>query len=215
MKHISTKGSSGPEIAHLDYIDHYMLYCAILAIRLPLAIPRIWCCLKSFKIATMAPILDTRTEQLSNSESPCHPNASYQVSAQSGHGGHLGYWNRTILAILNFHNTPMPPIKFKLNQTYCSGADVIWRFSRWLPWWPSWLSEWNHFSSSKSPCCPDAFHQVSALSDFVREQITIKDLQDGRHGYHHGYDSDGDVENVKRYWWTYWWGTDHGQQTTA
>ena len=44
MKHISTKGSSGPEIAHLDYIDHYMLYCAmvaILAIRLPLAIPRI------------------------------------------------------------------------------------------------------------------------------------------------------------------------------
>ena len=40
------------------------------------------------------------------------------------HGGHLGNWNRTILAILNFHNTPMPPIKFKLNQTYRSGADV-------------------------------------------------------------------------------------------
>ena len=33
------------------------------------------------------------------------------------HGGHLGYWNRTILAILNFRNTPMPPIKSKLNQT--------------------------------------------------------------------------------------------------
>ena len=28
-----------------------------------------------------------------------------------------------ILAILNFHNTPMPPIMFKLNQTYCSVAD--------------------------------------------------------------------------------------------
>ena len=40
-------------------------------------------------------------------------------------GSHLGYWNRTILAILNFHNTPMPPIKFRLNQTYCSGADVF------------------------------------------------------------------------------------------
>ena len=40
-------------------------------------------------------------------------------------GGHLGYWNRMILAILNLHNTRMPPIKFTLNQTYPSGADVI------------------------------------------------------------------------------------------
>ena len=80
-------------------------------------------------------------------------------------GGHLGHWNRRILAILNFHITPMPPIKFKLNQTYRLGADVIWRFSR-LPWWPSWISEQNPSSSSKSPCCPDAFHWVSTLSDW-------------------------------------------------
>ena len=90
----------------------------------------------------MAAILDIGTEQFSNSESPCHPDASHQVSAQSDlllgspemwfeecqdgcHGGYLGYWNRTILAILNFHNTPMPPIKFKPNQTYRSGAYVI------------------------------------------------------------------------------------------
>ena len=39
-------------------------------------------------------------------------------------------WNRTILAILNFYNTPLPPIMFKPNQTYRSIADVIWRFSR-------------------------------------------------------------------------------------
>ena len=31
----------------------------------------------------MAAILDTGTEQLSNSESPCHPDASHQVLAQS------------------------------------------------------------------------------------------------------------------------------------
>ena len=33
----------------------------------------------------------------------------------------------------------MPPIKFNLNQIYCSRADVIWRLSRWLPWWLSWI----------------------------------------------------------------------------
>ena len=75
-------------------------------------------------------------------------------------GGHLGHWDRRILANLNFHNTPIPPIMFKLSQTYPSVADVIWRFSRWLPWWPSWISEQNHFSNSKSPCCLDAFHQA-------------------------------------------------------
>ena len=88
----------------------------------------------------MVAILDIGTEQLSNSESPCHPDVSHEVLAQSDtvweemwfeelqdgcHGGNLRYWNRTILAILNFHNTSMPPIKFKLNQTYRSRADVI------------------------------------------------------------------------------------------
>ena len=34
-------------------------------------------------IATMANILEIRTELFSNSESPCHPNASHQVLAQS------------------------------------------------------------------------------------------------------------------------------------
>ena len=82
-------------------------------------------------------------------------------------GGHLAHWNRRTLAIPNFHNTPMPPIMFKLNQTYHLVADVIWRFSRWLPWWPSWISEQNHFSNSKSSCCPDAFHQVSAQSNLL------------------------------------------------
>ena len=68
--------------------------------------------------------------------------------------------NRKILAILNFHITPMPPIMFKLNQAYPSVADVISRFSRWLPWWPSCTSAQNHFSNSKFSCCPNTFHQV-------------------------------------------------------
>ena len=28
-------------------------------------------------------------------------------------------------AILNLHVTPMPPIKFRLNLTYCLGGDVV------------------------------------------------------------------------------------------
>ena len=74
----------------------------------------------------------------------------------------------------------MPPIMFKVNQTYPSVADVISRFSRWLPWWLSWVSERHRFSNSKSPCCPDAFHQVSLPSNPVREQVTIGDYQDSR-----------------------------------
>ena len=69
-------------------------------------------------------------------------------------GGHLGHWNRWTLAILKFHNTPMPPIMFKHNQIYHLVADVIWKFSRWLPWWPPWIWERNHFSNSKSLMMP-------------------------------------------------------------
>ena len=42
-----------------------------------------------------------------------------------GHGGHLGYRNKTILAILNFYFALMPIIKFRLHPTYGLGGDVI------------------------------------------------------------------------------------------
>ena len=45
---------------------------------------------------------------------------------QDGHrGGHLGYRNGTILAILNLCVTVMLPIKFWLNPTYGLGGDVV------------------------------------------------------------------------------------------
>ena len=40
------------------------------------------------------------------------------------HGGHLGYQNGTILAILNLHVATMPPTKCQLNPTFGSGGDV-------------------------------------------------------------------------------------------
>ena len=39
--------------------------------------------------------------------------------------GHLGHWNRTILAILNLYFAPMPLIKFRLNLTYGFGGDAV------------------------------------------------------------------------------------------
>ena len=63
----------------------------------------------------------SKWNDFSNSESLCHCDASHQVLAQSNfqfgrsccknfHGGHLGYWNGTILSILNLYVAPMPPI---------------------------------------------------------------------------------------------------------
>ena len=109
--------------------------------------------LKIFKMAAVAAIVDIVTKWFSNSKSPCRPNASHR-------GGHLGCRNETSLAVLNLHVSPMPPTKFQLNPTYHSGADVLPRFSRWPPWWPSWVLERNEFSNYKSPGHPNASHQV-------------------------------------------------------
>ena len=92
----------------------------------------------------MRPSLISERNDFSKSASPCPldppppPPHPHQISAQSDlrftrrcRGGHLGYRNGTILAILNFRVTLMPPIKFWLNPTYGSGGDVVWRISRW------------------------------------------------------------------------------------
>ena len=50
---------------------------------------------------------------------------SFEIFQDGRHGGHLGYWNGTILAILNIYVTVMSPIKFRLNPTYGLGGDVV------------------------------------------------------------------------------------------
>ena len=99
------------------------------------------------------------------------------------HGSHLGYQNRTILAILNFNVAPMPPIKFRLNLTYGFGGDIIWRISRWLPWRPSLILERNNFCNSKSLslwCFPSSFSSIQLT---VWEEMWFEEFQDGCHGY--------------------------------
>ena len=40
----------------------------------------------------------------------------------------------------------MLPTKFRVNWPFGLGEEVKNRFSRWLPWWPSWISDQNVFS---------------------------------------------------------------------
>ena len=84
--------------------------------------------------------LGLERHNFSNSESLCRSDASHEVLAQSNtvweemsfeefqdgrRGSHLGYRNWKQLAILNFHVSPMPPIKFQLSPTYEFRRDVV------------------------------------------------------------------------------------------
>ena len=94
------------------------------------------CHLKNFKMPPWWPSWISEQNGLSNSESLCHCDASHQVLAQSKlfgrrcrlsnlqdgrNGGHFGYGNGTILAILNLHVATIRPTKFQLNLTFGSG----------------------------------------------------------------------------------------------
>ena len=121
--------------------------------------------LKNFKMAVWPSWILERND-FSSSEPLCHCDVSHQVLAESHlrfwgrcrlkNGGHLGYRNGTILAILNLHVTTMPPTKFQLNPTYGSGGDVKnvkswwWTDDKWMtdnkPWhkltWSKQSSRW-------------------------------------------------------------------------
>ena len=98
----------------------------------------------NFKMAT---ILDIGTEILvilNLHNAPMPPSSfgsiwllvwemSFEEFQDGSYGGHLGYQNGTILAILNLYVTPMTPIKFQINLTSGLGRDAIRRISRWPP----------------------------------------------------------------------------------
>ena len=59
---------------------------------------------------------------------------------QTLNGSQLRFTIGTILAIFDLRVTPMLPTKFQVNWPFSSGEEAKNRFSRWLPWWPSWIS---------------------------------------------------------------------------
>ena len=62
------------------------------------------------------------------------------------HGGHLGFPIRTLLDTFYLQITPKVPIQVQVDWPYVSGKEVKNRFSRWLPWQPSWISDQNDFT---------------------------------------------------------------------
>ena len=70
-----------------------------------------------------------------------------KIDFQDGcHDGLLGYPIGTILAIFDLQVTPVLPSKFGVNWPFGSGEEAKNRFSKWLPWQPSWISDWHDFS---------------------------------------------------------------------
>ena len=106
----------------------------------------------------------------------------------------------------------MPPIKFKLNQTYSLRADVdfqsdllfesrcdlkIFKIAAMVTIFDIRMEPFSQFSISMLPrCLPPSFCSIRLR---VQDKLTIEDFQDDRHEGHYGYDSDEDVENVKSY----------------
>ena len=60
-------------------------------------------------------------------------------------GGYLGFPIGKILANFDLRVVLRLPTKFQVNWIFDSGDEVQNRFSRWQPWWPSWILDKNDF----------------------------------------------------------------------
>ena len=82
----------------------------------------------------------------------------------------------------------MLPSKFGVNWPFGSGEEAKNRFSRWLPWQPSWISDLNKiqlFLIYKSPQC--FLPCLESIGFWVQEKKRKIDFQDGCHGSHLGF----------------------------
>ena len=82
----------------------------------------------------------------------------------------------------------MLPTKFRVNWPFSSGEEAKNRFSRRLPWQPSWISYWHDFSFFliyKSPQC--FLQSLGSIGLSVQEKKLNIDFQVGSHGGHLGF----------------------------
>ena len=82
----------------------------------------------------------------------------------------------------------MLPTKFGVNWLFGLGEEAKNRFSRRLPWRPSWISDRHDFSFFfiyKSPRC--FLPSLESIGLSVQEKNRIIDFQDGGHVGHLGF----------------------------
>ena len=79
---------------------------------------------------------------------------------QTLNGSQLRFTNGMILAVFDLRVTPILPTKFRVNWPFSSGEEAKNRFSRWLPWRPSWISDWHDFSYFWSTSNPNVSYEV-------------------------------------------------------
>ena len=71
----------------------------------------------------------------------------FKVDFQDGNcGGHLVFPIGTILATFDLHVISMILTEFQVSWPFGLGEEAKNRFSRRLPWRPSWIFDWNNFS---------------------------------------------------------------------
>ena len=87
-------------------------------------------------------------------------------ACQSMERDQLGFTICTILAIFDLRVTPKLPTKFRVNWPFGSEKEAKNRISRWLPWRPSWISDWHNFSYFWSTSHPNVSYQVWSLLAF-------------------------------------------------
>ena len=87
-----------------------------------------------------------------------------KIDFQDDH--HLGFPIGTILAI--FISTSHPDASYQFSNQLAPWSMKISekRVSRWLPWWPSWISDPNNLSYFTSTSHPNASYQVSSQMAF-------------------------------------------------
>ena len=74
----------------------------------------------------------------------------------------------------------MLPTKFRVKWPFSSGEEAKNRFSRWLSWRPSWISDTDDFSCVWSTGHLDASYLVLSICLSVQEKKWKIDFQDGR-----------------------------------
>ena len=87
-----------------------------------------------------------------------------------------------ILAIFDKQVTQMLPTKFRVNWLFGSGEEAKNRFSRWLPWRPSWISDRHILAISDLQVTLMLPSKFGVNWPFGQEKMRKIDFQDGCHG---------------------------------